>query len=357
MSLSERMAVVYTLPMPIVAVFTVLLLTLLSACPRPVTGGEGEGEGNDRTPGSAGGPCLVGDLCTGELVCAEGICVGIGPQPGEGEGEGGNEGEGEGGNCIDNDRDGDCVETDCDDNDRNRSSLVAEACSFVDENCDGNNNEGIDCRFLSHDRERFFMIDPFAETVTTVGSAALPGDGGLLDVDLDVDGTLVAARNDGLYAVEMDGTLTLQTDADAPTRTVGMAINSSGTRFLVNQDGEDSGAYQVSAAGVVTLVGNVEPYQPSGDCVVLKNDDLLMSARGLEFGDPDVLVAVNATTGAPTLIGSIGYERVYGLSASFDWLFGTTLNGEVLLIDPSTGAGDVLFIDAEREFWGAANAD
>jgi hypothetical protein len=29
----------------------------------------------------------------------------------------------------------------------------------------------------------------------------------------------------------------------------------------------------------------------------------------------------------------------------------------VLLIDPSTGAGDVLFIDAEREFWGAANAD
>jgi hypothetical protein len=328
-------------------VIVVLLGGLLSACPGG--GGEGEGEG-EATPGSQGGACLVGDVCIGELVCANGVCVGVG-NPSEGEGEG----EGEG--CPDNDRDGDCTATDCDDNDRSRSSLAAERCSFVDENCDGDNNEELDCRFLSHDRERFFLIDPFAETITTVGSAALPAEAGLLDVDLDIDGTLVAALNDGLYAVATDGTLTVQTDAAAPSRTVGMAIDSNGTRFLVNQDGEDSGAYRVTSDGTVTLVGTVAPYVPSGDCVVLKNDDLLMSARGLTRDDPDVLVAVDAVTGAPTLIGEIGFAAVFGLSASFDWLFGTTRGGDVLLIDANTGAGTLLFNDPERELWGAANAD
>jgi hypothetical protein len=89
---------------------------------------------------------------------------------------------------------------------------------------------------------------------------------------------------------------------------------------------------------------------------VLKDDSLLMTAPG-EPGAGDLLVYVNRHDATPNSLGNIGFEKVYGLSASFDFLFGVTDEGRVLLMDQTTGAGEQLFRRSDLRFWGAANAD
>ena len=188
-------------------------------------------------------------------------------------------------------------------------------------------------------------------------SVTLIDGAGLLDIDSDVDGDLVAVTSAGLFAIEDSGTLTPIVDAPAPAGTNGMAITGDGTMFLTNDDGADSAAFKVVNNQPVEVGGFSDGFVSSGDCVVTKEEDLLMSAKlpGGAGGD-DILVQIDSENGGTTDIGSIGFPKVFGLSASFGFLFGVTEGGEVLQIDRDTGAGTLLFDTAER-FNGAANGD
>jgi hypothetical protein len=111
--------------------------------------------------------------------------------------------------------------------------------------------------------------------------------------------------------------------------------------------------------GVVTEIGPSTPYRSSGDCVVDKGQHVFMSSP-----DPDthattgdLFVLIDPLTAAPTLVGAIGFPHVFGLSASFGFLFAVTKEGHVLQIDPGTGAGTLLFTKTGTQFFGAANGD
>jgi hypothetical protein len=91
--------------------------------------------------------------------------------------------------------------------------------------------------------------------------------------------------------------------------------------------------------------------------VVTKEEDLLMSAKDPDnVAASDVLVEVDAATGATTTRGAMGFSKVFGLSASFGFLFGVTQAGEVIEVDPATGTSTLLF-DTDNFFNGAANGD
>jgi hypothetical protein len=135
-----------------------------------------------------------------------------------------------------------------------------------------------------------------------------------------------------------------------------MAIRGDGSIFLTTSDDSAPGAYRVDrSTGAVSLVGNTGSLQSSGDCVLTKDDRLLMAAQASESSD--TLVELDQVTAQTTELGPIGFVGVYGLSASFDSLFGLTELGEVIRIDPATGAGTLVFRDATAVFYGAANGD
>ncbi|MBN2357841.1 MAG: hypothetical protein JXR83_00210 [Deltaproteobacteria bacterium] len=251
-----------------------------------------------------------------------------------------------------------CGGGDCDDNDSSVHPGAAERCSFVDENCDQQNNEGLDCTFVACGSSVLYRIDPFRQTVTQSTQVTLPDSHGLLDIDIDTNGQLMAVTANGLYAVSSSGQMSLVANVTTPTNTNGMAIDSHGAIFITNKDGVNSGAYTVDrATGSLTLIGDLTPYVSSGDCVQTKDDSLYMTAPNPADMSKDLLVYVDSHTAATHSIGATGFGEVYGLSASFGFLFGVTDFGDVIEIDRSTGAGRLLFHSSGLRFWGAANGD
>jgi hypothetical protein len=79
-----------------------------------------------------------------------------------------------------------------------------------------------------------------------------------------------------------------------------------------------------------------------------------MTARGERN---DLLVYVDSRDATTRALGAMGASAVYGLSASFGYLFGLTNEGKVLLVNPDNGATQELFRRRDVRFWGAANGD
>jgi len=316
-------------------------------------------------------PALILASACGETVEAEPI-----PDAGGGDGGAGDGGDTDSGPDPFCDRDMDtfiaitCGGDDCDDERFEVNPGALERCSFIDEDCDDENNENLDCRFVASGEDTLYRIDPFAESIATGIQVTLPDpDHGLLDIDIDPQHQLLAVTSDGLYTVTEQGAMSLLAHVATPERTNGMAIDSAGTIFITNDPYSpdvDAEANTVDRyTGDLTLLGTLDPYVSSGDCVTLKDDSLLMTAPDPDTpydpNDPqartDLLVYVDSYTAETRPIGPIGFAKVYGLSASWEFLFGVTDFGEVIQIDPVTGAGTLLFEEPTLRFWGAANAD
>lgn len=287
-----------------------------------------------------------------------------------------------------------CGGPDCDDTNARIHPDALEKCSFEDENCNGSNNESLDCTFIAAGPDDLYRVDPFEPRVTWLFTVDHQNvEGGMLDIDTDPDGNLIAVKKSGMYVVdESGGDFALESvgqfldaegaSVDLSTWTNGMAINSAGTVFLTNSEQDRTVSPYVSeaeahtvnrASGRISLLGSLAPYVSSGDCVALKDDSILMTARDPADVDAnDTLVRVDSTTAQTTLLGSTGFTRIFGLSASFDYLFGVTEDAKLLLMDEATG-GSTLLLDCSLEnnaacpepppgensirFWGAANGD
>ncbi len=266
-------------------------------------------------------------------------------------------------NC-DEDRDGwdseQCGGRDCNDNHRGVNPEAREICDFEDNDCDRAFNEDLDCTFLASGPTTLYRVDPFQETVETLGEVDLPAGQTLLDMDTDPEGEVLGLTRNGLYEVRENGSTRRLAQVALDRYTNGMAIGGDGTIFLTSGDRDANRADLLDRnTGETTLLGNTSPFTSSGDCVVLKDESLLMSATRREGPqDTDWLVFVDRSDGSTEAIGTIGFDEVYALSASFDYLFGLTDNGEILLIDSNRGRGELLFQAPDGvRFWGAANGD
>ena len=294
-------------------------------------------------------PTTSGD--TGNYTTVDaGVTVGAdtGPPPVDAGPPAGCEHDGDGFLAVD------CGGRDCDDRDRSRHPDSPERCSFVDENCSGINNEGLDCTFYAHGRSDLYRIDPFASRVMPAGAMRTPNGRSVLDIDIDPSGTLIGVTREELLSFDDQGRYEIIASIDTPANTNGLAIDSLGRIYLTQSETQDAQAFTVDLNGDVTVLGNLSPYRSSGDWVVLKDDSLLMTAPS-DYGD--ILVYVDRRDATPRVLGTTGFDKVYGLSASFGYLFGATDEGRVLLIDAKTGEAEELFRRADLRFWGAANAD
>ena len=169
------------------------------------------------------------------------------------------------------------------------------------------------------------------------GEMRTPNGRSVLDIDIDPSGTLIGVTREELLSFNDQGRYEVIASIDTPANTNGLAIDSLGRIYLTQSETQDAQAFTVDLNGNVTVLGILSPYRSSGDCVVLKDDSLLMTAPS-DYGD--ILVYVDRRDATPRVLGTTGFEKVYGLSASFGYLFGATDEGRVLLIDANTGEAE-----------------
>ncbi len=253
---------------------------------------------------------------------------------------------------CDEDRDGArsiaCGGADCDDRDFRRSPDRAESCDSIDNNCDGQVNEGISCTFFAHSGDTLYTIDPFKRVAEAVGEVP-----GLQDIDTHPDGTLYGVTREELYRFDgarrrwtMVGTFPARIE-DAN----GLAIDSAGVGYVTSGDS----LYEVDLGTARTqLIGVVgETFYSSGDCVVNKRDSLFMTSKAED--QPDTLVLVNRMTGEGVELGSVGFSRVFGLTAGWDALYGLTSEGQLITLDSRTGQGTLVHTFEGLRWYGAAS--
>jgi hypothetical protein len=111
------------------------------------------------------------------------------------------------------------------------------------------------------------------------------------------------------------------------------------------------------ATGAVTDLGTFgNGLSSAGDLVAVANGTLYgvsaTTAGGGDGSGNNVLLRIDPATGHATVVGPIGYGNVWGLAYVNSTILGFTTGGQILRIDPQTGAGSVL---ATRGvvWWGA----
>lgn len=241
-----------------------------------------------------------------------------------------------------------CGGEDCDDDNVRIGPHVTEACDYIDNNCDGRMNEGIECTFFAHTADELYEIDPFRRSAVYVTDVP-----NLFDFDTAVDGTLWGISPATLWRFDAfeRGWVEVASLAEFEFEPNGFAINSRGDAFATaaNQlyaiDLEDGSWEAVGSMG--------GDFFSSGDCVIDKADVLFMTSKHLE--DQDVLIRIDSETGVGTEIGEIGIDRIYGLTAAWGFMFGVTSSGELVEIDSETGAGEVTHVFEGRRWFGAAS--
>lgn len=242
-----------------------------------------------------------------------------------------------------------CGGRDCDDDDPYRSPLHFELCDTIDNDCDDEVNEGIECSFFAHSGTTLYKVDPFLKTLETIGED-LPN---LQDIDTHPDGTLYGVTFDGLFKFNETTSAWTQVgdfviDVEDPN---GMAIDFDGTIFVTGQNKVYTVDATTGRATVLGLVGG--DFYSSGDCVVNKYDTLFMTSK--HDPDEDTLVQIDRATGVGTQIGPIGYQRVFGLIAAWGKLWGLTRTGDLITINESTGASELVHSFEGVSFFGAAS--
>jgi hypothetical protein len=204
----------------------------------------------------------------------------------------------------------------------------------------------------------------FADSRTTLYQVTLPSaaddaieDTGLSydDIALSLDGTLYGVTQGGLY------TIATTTGVSALVASVDRALNAldfgpDGTLYAAASATTE--IYTVDpTTGVLTVIANFpEPYSSSGDVAVMDTTLFATATTGVT-GSPDLLVAVDLTTTpvAVSIVGTTGQACIWGLAARERVLYGFTCLGDVLAIDTSTGAAEIITANVGQTFIGAAS--
>lgn len=172
----------------------------------------------------------------------------------------------------------------------------------------------------------------------------------MTDIAISPGGSLFGIDGSNLYRINpftASSTLVGSLGTSANSLTFG----TDGTLYLANDN-----LYKVSTvSGHASLIGNAgTSYASSGDLTFFAGS-LYLSGGTMTVDD---LIRLDPSTGAGTLIGSLGLGSVFGLAADDIALYGLS-NKNVYTIDPTTGATTLLSTftgDAVGATWGAATA-
>ncbi len=163
------------------------------------------------------------------------------------------------------------------------------------------------------------------------------------------DGTLHGVGPEGLFVFDEADT-SWQRTADSAPNANGMAIDAQGRAFLSSQD-------QLVEVDLETgeELGTLRPgigYESSGDVAFNGSGVIFLSPRSTES---DILWRLDTAIGVAQELGETRYRGIYALTYAWDRLYGLTLAGDLIELDPETGAGSLLWSFGSYTWYGAAS--
>jgi hypothetical protein len=206
----------------------------------------------------------------------------------------------------------------------------------------------------AHDDLTLYVVVPNGESfdLDTVGDFNV--DDAITDLAVTPDGRLFVISNTALYeANKTTGQATLLTKVDGdnvaltflPDNTL-LASGQSGLVTRINPD-----------TGDITDVGEFgSGFATAGDLVAVADGTMYAISDEPDAQDNNILITVNTQTGAGTEVGRIGFGNVWGVAYNGGKLYAFTEPGQLIEIDPQTGAGKLVRDFGKEDgvrFWGA----
>jgi hypothetical protein len=202
-----------------------------------------------------------------------------------------------------------------------------------------------DVLYCGDQNGKLCTINKINGNVTVIGTMSET----MNDIAFGPKGLLYGIGEDhGLYRIDPSNAVTSRVGYFSPDLN-SLVFRSDGALFAAG-----TSLYKISTTtGVATLVGGLNGYQSAGDLAFGPSGKLYLTTT------TNQLLRVNPSNGACTLIGKIGFDRVYGLAFSKDGtLYAVSDASEHLLrINTTTGEGWAIAKFSGDEIVGAFGAD
>ena len=184
------------------------------------------------------------------------------------------------------------------------------------------------------------------------------------DIAITSNGTLYAITETALFTVSLPSGSTctatkVATLSTSSTRFVCLAFTAGDTLLAADEQGS---VYTIQASsGTVTKVGSFGgTLSCSGDIVGINDANQTIYASAYDSNCSgghctDKLVTLSSSSNyAASVIGDLGYSRVYGLGYWAGTLYGFTYAGQTLQIDPTSAASTLINTVSGATFSGGA---
>jgi hypothetical protein len=251
----------------------------------------------------------------------------------------------EGGHCADG------LDQDC----NGRVDCADRACSAAAKCCVADPTPA-DGTIWANSSDTLYRLDPVTFAVTKVGKFGAGEE--ITDIALTPAGALYGISFTTLYAVDK---VTAKATARASVGGSGnnaLAFLANGTLIAADSGG---GVKTIDpTTGQVTGVGAYgSGFASSGDLVAVSDGTMYGTSSttkgGGDASGSNVLLLVDSATGVATAVGPTGHGNVWGLAYAGARVIGLTTAGEILGIDPQTGAS-ALLASTGISFWGATQS-
>jgi hypothetical protein len=221
----------------------------------------------------------------------------------------------------------------------------------------------------AHSGSDLFRVDPETLAVTRIGPFILMEAGRtrylntVTDIAVDRARRIVGLTYTQLLEIDgATGTCTAIAPLPMGQRFNGLSwIRGDGPELLVATS-VDGGVFRIDPlTGAATSIGQLGGgLRSSGDLVSVQGYGTLMTVQGPGRpptpgmpGPSDRLAKLDPATGAATIIGDIGFGKVWGLGFWKNKVFGFTSTGGFILIDPVTAKGNLVRTYSAFPFYGA----
>jgi hypothetical protein len=232
--------------------------------------------------------------------------------------------------------------TDGIDNDCNGKVDCADtACTFAANCCVPTGS--FDTTIYATSATTLWVIHPADWSETAVGTYGVADH--MTDIAMTPDGNLYTISSTSLYSVNRT------TGAATLLMKVPGSLNNALTFLPDNRllAADAGGTLKVidPTLGTVTNIGLYgNGYGSSGDLVAVGNGIMFgaspTGAGGVSAASSNILITVNTSTGAATPVGPTGFANVFGIAYYGSRVIAFTGAGQILELDPVTGAGTLL---------------
>ncbi len=226
----------------------------------------------------------------------------------------------------------------------------------------GDSAQQLDVYVYAHTASTLYKVDPDTLAITQIGDFQWPSSvfsDQMTDIAIDKNGKMLGVSFGSVYEVDPATAKTTLLSNNLSGTFNGLSfvpatqLGQTGDDILVGTENSDGKVFRIDPmTGAATQVGDMGgTFASSGDLVAVAGFGTVQTVMGPAN---DRLARLAPQTFAATAIGTdTGYGQIWGVAFWKGKVYGFTNSGDFLLIDPNTGAAQLVSHNGVG-WWGAA---